>query len=450
MRDLLRRLPLELAVGLLIVATILLVALGSNWSPGVRSIAGPLRWVALLALCGTAVAWAYAQPRRAPPLLAPALAGAFVTVALVSALWSADPRLSVGRGVAFAVLIVTAGALAAAVTASGEAARWVLLALVGGAVLVALAGLAVLAVNPGAAVQDATAQIPARFRGVGQNPNTAALLFAAALPVSVAFALREQGRARWVAAGATALLAGSIVASGSRAALVAGFAAALVPALAAARSPRTRAGAVAATGAALVGAVALTQIPQPLSPDDPRAQKSASNYPRKCTPNDAECHYRLEDEFGRPTGYTKPRERGLLGSSGRLDAWRGAIDQGAERPLLGYGFGTENRVFVDRYHDFQGGSPENSFIGVFLQVGVLGAALFGGLLVTLVVAGARALARLDGDRRLLAAGSLAALLVGLGLATTQSFLYSAGNTATLTVWTCGLLVTSLAAAPARR
>ena len=34
---------------------------------------------------------------------------------------------------------------------------------------------------------------------------------------------------------------------------------------------------------------------------------------------------------------------------------RAPLDQAAERPLLGYGFGTENRVFVDRFYAFEGG-----------------------------------------------------------------------------------------------
>ena len=51
MRNTLRRLPLADGISLAIPATILALALGSNWSPSVRSVAGPLRWVGLLVVC---------------------------------------------------------------------------------------------------------------------------------------------------------------------------------------------------------------------------------------------------------------------------------------------------------------------------------------------------------------------------------------------------------------
>src|SRR5437763_1104623 len=71
----LRRLPLERAIRVAIPVTIVLVALGSNWSPRVRSLAQPLWRVSLVGLCGLAVAWAltYAGPRLlASRLRAPA------------------------------------------------------------------------------------------------------------------------------------------------------------------------------------------------------------------------------------------------------------------------------------------------------------------------------------------------------------------------------------------
>ena len=94
---------------------------------------------------------------------------------------------------------------------------------------------------------------------------------------------------------------------------------------------------------------------------------------------------RLEDELGHPPlgGYRPPVERTLLGSSGRAQAWVGGVQQAARRPILGYGFGTEDRVFVDRFYAFEGDFVENSYIGTFLQLGAAGVALLVGLLVTL-------------------------------------------------------------------
>lgn len=436
----LRRLPLERAVGVVIVLTLVDVACGSNWSIDVRAIAGPLRWMLLAALAGLAVVWAWAQGSR-PRSPAFALGAALAGVAGVSALWSVDPRLTVGRCIAFGTVLVAAGAVALAAGGDRGAARTVLLAVLAGAVAVALAGLAILAVDHGSAVQEATLSTGARYRGLGQSPNTVVMLFAVAMPIAVALALRAGRRGRIGAGLALALLAGSIVASGSRAAVLAGFAASAVPPLVALRTVRQRAAVVAAAGAALALGLALTTIPDP----NPGYRKSAVVSTIPCTKNDAQCFLRLEDEIGRPTGFEQPKGRSILGSSGRFDAWRGALRQGAERPAAGFGFGTESKAFTDRFYEFQGGVPENSYIGIFLQLGAVGLVLLVALAVALLAAAARALRTADAELRAVAAACTAILLVGLGLALFQSYLYAAGNTATLSVWLGAFLVTALAA-----
>ncbi|MFN2468599.1 MAG: O-antigen ligase family protein [Gaiellaceae bacterium] len=451
MGTLLRRLPLEGAVRLAIVVTVLDVAFGSNWSPDVRAVAGPLRWLLLGGLCVLSLAYAWSQAGSLRPRPRPAaywFAAALLALALASALWSLDPRLTVARCIAFGTLLVAAGALALPVASDREAAGRVLVAVLGGAVAVALAGLVALAVDPGEAVQEATSSTAARFRGIGQNPNTVSMLFAVGMPIATWLLLRERG-ARRVAAGAVlALLAGSIVASGSRGALVAGFAAAAVPALASARGSRAVAATLATAALGLAAGLGVTTLPDP----DPNYRRSASDYTTPCTRNDAQCYLRLEDEIGRPPGgrYEPPGGRSLLGSSGRRDAWGSALGLGAERPVAGFGFATESRAFVDRSYSFQGGVPENSFIGIFLQLGVLGIVLLGGLALSLLAAAARALRARDDPDRPLAAACAAVLLAGLGLALFQSYLYAAGNTATLSVWICAFLLTALAAPRAVR
>ena len=64
----------------------------------------------------------------------------------------------------------------------------------------------------------------------------------------------------------------------------------------------------------------------------------------------------------------------MLSSSGRFEAWRGAIRQGNERPIAGYGFGTEGDVFVDRYYGLDSNLTENSYVGLYLQLDTLRAA----------------------------------------------------------------------------
>jgi O-antigen ligase len=193
----------------------------------------------------------------------------------------------------------------------------------------------------------------------------------------------------------------------------------------------------------LGAALAITKIPKP----NPHARGTTAGSAQTCTKRDAQCVLRLEDEIGRPAGgrFEKPKHRSILGSSGRGDAWRGALRQGADRPVAGYGFGTESRVFVDRYYSFEGGVPENSYVGMFLQLGIAGAVVFLALLASLAVAAARALLPAGRERRMVAATCGAVLFVGLALALFQSYLYAAGNNATLSVWICSFLVTSLAA-----
>jgi O-antigen ligase len=444
LRQTLARFPLEQVVWLGIVATVIDIATGSTWSQGVRSVAGPLRWVLLGGLCALSIVYALAVagpriPRAAPFWLGAGLLG----VVALSTAWSVLPRTTAERAISFGAVVVSAAALAVAVAGRRDAAGRLLLAVLGGAVSVALIGLVLLAANRHAAVQSATASTPTRFRGLGQNPNTVVMLFAVGMPIAVWVAVARRGLARHVAVAALLLLAGSIVASGSRGALVAGFVAALAPALAAAPTTRFALAAVAVCAVSLAAALLITKIPKP----NPNAHGTTAGSAQKCTKQDAECVLRLEDEIGRPPGgrFEKPKHRGILGSSGRGDAWRGALEQGADRPLAGYGFGTESRVFVDRYYSFEGGVPENSYVGMFLQLGAVGAAVFLALLGSLALAAGRALLPAGRDGRVLAATCGAVLFVGLALAFFQSYLYAAGNNATLSVWICSFLVTALAA-----
>jgi hypothetical protein len=448
LRETVRRLPLEQAVCVAIAVTVLDIAAGSNWSPRVRHVAGPLRWALLGVLCVLAVAYAASRIREGksrPATAAFALGGAVIGIAFISALWSVEPRVTVQRLVAFATILVTAGALAFAVAGRRAAAERILLGVLAGAVLVAVAGIGILVVNPDNAMQLATTSTPARYRGLGQNPNTVAMLFAVAMPIGVWLAITRRGAWRYAGLASLLLLAGSIVASGSRGALIAGFVGSLAPAIAASRSARVAALAAAGCAAALGVGVAVAQIPNP----DPHATGYSSANTTPCTPRDAECSLRLEDEIGRPAGggYVPTKHRSIFGSSGRGQAWQGALEQGAKRPVAGYGFGTESRVFVDRYYSFEGGVPENSYIGMFLQLGAVGVGVFVALLASLVVAGGRALVPAERQGRVLAATCGAVLLVGLALGLFQSYLYAAGNNATLSVWICAFLLTALAARP---
>ena len=124
-----------------------------------------------------------------------------------------------------------------------------------------MAGLVLLAVDHHRAVQAATYQAPARFTGLGQDPNTVALLFAVTMPLAVWALLR--GRRRPLAAATLALLAGTIVASGSHGAVVAGGVGAFVVTVAVlGRSRAALVGAVVVVLCIAVGA-GIQAIPKP-------------------------------------------------------------------------------------------------------------------------------------------------------------------------------------------
>jgi hypothetical protein len=114
--------------------------------------------------------------------------------------------------------------------------------------------------------------------------------------------------------------------------------------------------------------------------------------------------------------------------------------------VAGYGFGLESEVFVDRYLKHGSNQPENSYVGLGLQLGVVGVALFVALAVALLLEGRRAARR--PAVRLLTAGAAGAVVAGLALALTQSFVYAAGNNAALAFWLSAFLLPAAAATDA--
>jgi O-antigen ligase len=129
-----------------------------------------------------------------------------------------------------------------------------------------------------------------------------------------------------------------------------------------------------------------------------------------------------------------PIRRTLFTSSGRRAAWVGAIHQAEDRPIAGYGFGTEVLVFVDRYAAFDSDLVENSYIGAALQLGIAGLVLLFGVVFAALGPFARAPSR---GIQAASAGVAAAALV---VAITQSYLFSVGNIGTATAWIALFLV----------
>ncbi len=168
-------------------------------------------------------------------------------------------------------------------------------------------------------------------------------------------------------------------------------------------------------------------------------------------PLDAESVLPLRGEIGGPwwTQTSGAVHRTLFGTSVRTRAWKGAIDQALQRPALGYGFGAEQPAFVNRYYGFNSDNPENGYIGLFMQVGLVGLAVFLALAALCLVPAVRAClgGREEGERGTPAAVGAAA--AGLLLGLSQSFFHAAGNVAFLGLWVA-LLLASVAGLQASR
>ncbi len=443
-----RRLCLAAPLEPVLAGTVFLFACGSSSVPALMRIGGPGRWVALAALAALAVVRAAASGSTGRTNRVWYLSGALVAVGIASAGWSVNPRLTLERVLTLLVLFAAGTALAIGPPDPAGAATRVLHGVLAGAALVALASLLLIAASHDEAVQAATGGSGERFQGLGQNPNTVPMLLAVGLPIAVWVALSPSVHRRLIGLGLVLLFAGEIAASGSRGPIYAGFGGALLCAAVGTRTAAMKAAVCVGLVALAVGCVFV-----------PRLEKAAASSVSRASPAttvtgttaaargiDAQQVLRLDDEIGRPPlgAYRPSVPRTLFGSSGRAQAWDGALNQGGSRPLLGYGFGTEDRVFTDRFYTFEGNLPENSYIGTFLQLGALGALLLVGLLVALAWSALRLLISASAARSGpggAAAGVLAAaVLVGM----TQSGLVSVGNIAASSIWLCALTLPALA------
>jgi len=409
-----------------------------------------VRWALLAELCALALGYAAlrfwterrarvaprTRARRPGPAVLPALL--LVGLALLSAGWSASPGLSLGRALTLAALLVTCWALAYGTEGRPDAAGQLLLGVLAGAAALGLGGLVTLALDPDRAIVPATTGKPALYNGLGSNPNALALLFAVSLPLTVwAFVEARSRRGKAVAAALFLVFDGSLTASGARGALLGALGGVAALAWALPSSRRRRVAMVGATAALLAVNVVAWELP-------PKAERNPVLNPEfgarvPINERDAQFILPLEDELALG-GLERRFEEGALGSSGRVQAWIGALGQAWQRPLLGYGFGTEERVFVDRYYPFVGGRPENSYVGTALQLGLVGVGLLAGLLAVVLAPALSRLRGLDGDEARVPVVCAALVVCGVLLGLSQSYLTSVGSTATFPFWLAAFLL----------
>jgi O-antigen ligase len=382
------------------------------------------------------------------------LPASFIALCLLSTAWSPDPRLTFARTASLGILFLAAAALAVTTASEPAELRRLLIGLALGAAFIAVVGFVMLAVGAKAAAQPANPLAPWRFRGFGENPNTVAVLAAVALPIVAWLGLtaRTRGsRALWIASF-TALLA-TTIASGSRGGQLAALCGVEVVLMTTVPRVSRRILVGAAYALIVVAGIGLRQVTQPAAPafysaipKPPAGVQSLPAAPANGSSSGSGTKLVIKippgpamqplpgraDEIGHPL---LSRQGTSTVGSGRVAAWIGTLkDSVLERPLLGYGFGTEERVFVDRWYDFQGGTPENSIIGLLLQVGVFGLLLVLALAAVVVVAAVRAVRGPESHASSAGRVGLGVLVAALVLTFFQAYVYSVGNVATLTVW----------------
>jgi O-Antigen ligase len=431
----------------LVAALVLAVAFAAShiqpWNvPGARGI----RWLALAELGVVAVAFLLVRRRAIVPI-GLASAAALAGLAIVSTAWSADPELTFGRALSFAFMLAVAAALAAGTAGSARIAGQLLLGVLAAVTLIALAGLFELWHAYNQAVVPATRGQGARYNGIGQNPNQIALLLALALPLALWVFVELRSRlGRIFAVALFVLLDASLVASGSRGAIVAAFAGCAAFAFVTVRDRRPLV--LAAVVAFFALNVLATQLPPTADTEPDLNPEFGRTTP--LSPQDLNFRLPLESEFGFPGENAPAGRRTLIFSSGRSQAWVGAVEQALERPLVGYGFGMEERAFVDRYYMFVGDRVENSYLGTLLQLGPLGVVLVGLALLRPLVAWFRRLRTFAGDSARVAAAAGSVAVAGLVLAAPQSFLTSVGSPPTVPFWLSLFLLGALAKRSERR
>ena len=130
----------------------------------------------------------------------------------------------------------------------------------------------------------------------------------------------------------------------------------------------------------------------------------------------------------------------LRTGSNRTIFWNNFVDFIAERPLLGHGFGTEDRVNefygVDWRLDFniRGDRALNSYLGITSETGLIGLAIF--MLPLLLLAWKSLWVKQSKDIIF----SSASIIAGLITAIFESYLFSAGNAFCYVFWIHVMLV----------
>ncbi|HYJ85233.1 MAG TPA: O-antigen ligase family protein [Pyrinomonadaceae bacterium] len=242
-----------------------------------------------------------------------------------------------------------------------------------------------------------------RFRGLMENPNSVGLLTALLLPLALFRSLSRRGLLDHLL---LALMLLSLALSGNRSGMIAGFVGAMFVLW------RARSRMRWVVGAAII-VIAMSFYTDPFLP-----------------------------ESWYDNSYVRPES--IATGSGRVEVWPIAMEIVEERPLMGFGFGTEELLLeshgfdASSFLEHRGAYFHNSYLGLVAQTGYIGATAF---FLPLFVFGVWQFWKSRQETQLTLTPALqGTLLCGLILCTAESWVYSMGNPFAFPFWVSVMLL----------
>ena len=298
------------------------------------------RWSLLALLSALNLLRPKRQLRSRKALTVDGMAAVFLVFAGASALYSIAPALTLLRvGTVLLLYLAVFWTIWNYADAAGQ--ERVTDILIAAAALMLVAGAAASLLPSLAGSQAGSgAWMGGRFRGIMANPNAVGMMGILFLPLVVSRFMRRRRTADLVL---LALIAGSVVLSGSRNGVLAASISVLYLLL---RARAWKAGlAIAAVTAILYLAMTsyLSFNDVAITPGIARLAPDAAN---------------------------------LRAGGGRVEAWQVAIPLIQQQLIFGHGFGTEELIFRGMsFHMHVGAYVHNSYLGIAYQLGLVGAAL---------------------------------------------------------------------------
>ncbi len=432
-----------------VIAALMFLMLTSTRVGPMAIILRYLRWVPLFFL-GLAALLIAVRNRALPRPLnkADAVMLGFVALALLSSLHSIDPEITLLRGLSV-LLMYGAVFWGVWVYADEFGADEVVRIIVATAAIVFGLHIAFGLLDPGGSMP-----YHGRFRGWAHNPGTPGGQVALLLPLALWLALKRSRWQHWLLVGAMLLI---LILSQTRSE----FAAAGVGSfyLLWRALPRRRWLVLASVLIVLVIGFAWVEVGPRLFPSGDHvisALNSKVASERGTVESEVASERGTVESMGvgrsevagvasEQSWLTKPniRTEDAINLSRRTEKWIKGVQYLVEKPLLGFGFGTEDQLFAFHGIDIQdymhtGAYIHQSYLGLALQLGLLGAALFFIPLGLLVV---REIGRISSSRHdVLRSALLAVVIAALTSAFMTSWLYSMGNEAALPFWICVMLL----------